>query len=113
MGEKLIALLTPVSHFFQKGVGSISSVLGDVAPFWIIVGVIVVALIIAIFTLDKPKSLSMLLIVYIIGFVLLLIPAVMRWLTNNMTSHDLYYAKIALGALPIVALVVLKYKKRR
>lgn len=113
MGEKLIAFLTPVSNIFQKGVGSISSVLGDIAPFWIVLGVVVVVLIIAIFTLDKPKSLSMLLILYIIGFILLLIPSVMKWLTRSLSAHDFYYAKIALGSLPIVALIVLKYKRRR
>ncbi len=113
MGEKLIAFLTPISHLFQKGAGSLSAMLGGIAPFWLILGVAVILLVIAIFTLDKPKALSMLLIVYTIGFVLLLIPAVMKWITHNLTAHDLYYAKIALGALPIVTLIVHKYKHRR
>ena len=113
MGEKLIALLTPVSHFFQKGTGSLSAMLGGVAPLWIILGIIVIALVIAIFTLDKPKALSMILIVYGIGFILLLIPAVNNSIAKYLSSHDLYYAKIALGAFPIIALIVHKYKRRR
>ena len=113
MGEKLIALLTPVASVFQKGTGSLSATLGGVAPFWLVLGVAVIILVIAIFSLDKPKALSMLLILYVIGFVLMLIPVAIKWLTKSLSAHDLYYAKIALGALPIVAWLVLKYKKRR
>lgn len=113
MGEKLIALLTPISHFFQKGTGSLSATLGGVAPFWIVLGVVVILLVLVIVALDKPKSLSMILIAYAIGFALTLIPAVTKWLGDHLTARDLVYAKIAIGALPIIAWIVLKYKKRR
>ena len=113
MGEKLIAFLTPISHLFQKGTASLSAVMGGVASFWLIFCVISVVIIIAIFALDKPKALSMLLIIYMLGFIAMLIPAVSKWLSVGLSSHDYYYAKTALGALPIVALIVLKYKKRR
>lgn len=113
MADKLIAFLTPLSHFFQKGTHSLSATLGGVAPFWLILGAATILLIIIILSLDKPKALSMLLILYAIGFVLLLIPATSKMLTEDLSEHDAYYAKIALGALPIIAWLVLKYKKRR
>ena len=111
MGQKLISFLTPIAHFFQKGAGTAS--VGDVAPFWLVVGAIVIVLIAAIFILDKPKALSLLLVLYIIWFVISLIPGVMKWFSNYVNSHNLYYAQIALGALPIIAYIVHKKKKRR
>lgn len=109
MSEKLLAVLTPISEFLQKGVAMIKVF----DPFWIIFVVVAVVLVVAIVTLDKPKAISMLLIVYTIGFALTLIPAVMEWLERILDAREQKYALIALGLLPLVTLIVHKKKKRR
>lgn len=109
MSEKLLAILTPISEFLQKGAAMIKVF----DPFWVILVVVAVVLVIAIITLDKPKAISMLLIVYTIGFVLTLIPSVMRWLGRVLDAREQKYALIALGLLPVITLIVHKKKKRR
>lgn len=101
--------LSSISHLFQKTVGSIS--LANTDHRWIIIAVAVVVVGLIVFAMDKPKAITTLLIVYGIGAVASYIPQVMAQFDKTVAVSDRLYIRIIFSALPLVALLVLKYKK--
>ena len=101
--------LSSISHLFQKTVGSISLTGAD--HRWVIIGIAVVVVGIVVFALDKSKAMTTLLIAYGVGAVASYIPQVMQQFDRAVAVSDRLYIKIIISALPLVALLVLKYKK--
>ncbi len=102
--EKLSALL-------QQATGTISST--GVSRTWLIIGAVVLVAILVIFTLDRSKSVFLILLIYCAGFAVLYIQPVMEQVQKRVTPDQLRYAQIVWTILPIVALIVHKRKKRR
>ena|SRR3989344_2589190 len=101
--------LDSVAQFFQSTLGSIS--ISTMDHRWIIIGIAVLVVGLIVFTQDKTKAISILISVYAVCFVALMIPAVVAAIEKNIPEKDLFILTIIQGSLPIVGLLVLKYKK--
>lgn len=102
--------LASAAHFFQDKLAFFSS--GHIETSWLIAAFFVVVVIL-IFTLDKSKTILIFLIAYTVGFAVMQFPSAMAWIDKRLTADELRYAKIGIGILPIIALLVLKFKRKR
>ncbi len=101
--------LDSVGNFFQNTVGSIS--FSSIDHRWLIIAFAVFAVAVIVFSQEKTKAISILLVVYGLWLIATYIPGVMDWLEKTLVKQDLFIVKIIFGVLPIVALITLK--KRR
>ncbi len=78
---------------------------------WLIVGFTALVVLLIIFTQEKPKVISILIAIYGVWFIANLFPAVVSNIQKNISEQDLFAITTILGSLPIVALLVQRYKK--
>ena len=104
-----MAVINSVAQFFQKTFASIS--LAGPDHRWIIIGVAVLAVAGLVFSQEKHKSITILLGLYGIGLVMSYIPQLMQKYEEAILAQDRLYVDIIVQALPLIALLVMKYKK--
>src|SRR3989344_6274538 len=101
--------LASVSQFFQNLVGNFSFASAD--HRWLFIGFAVFVVLLIVFTQDKPKAITILIIIYAVWFVALLIPGISANIEKTISENDLFILNIVIGSLPITALFVFEYKK--
>lgn len=106
---KVLDFITPVAHRLQ----SLSAKISGVNHEWVVLAAIIVVLGVMVIALDRSKSTKWILAVYALGFVALQIPVVAEYVKKSAGEADFKYLQIIVGALPILALGVQKFKKKR
>ncbi len=86
---------------------------GAVDQRWLVIAGLAVVLAIIIFALDKPQAMMSLLILYALAFIALQIPSAKEAIKKSVSETDFRYLVLMTGAIPIVALAVLKFKRKR
>lgn len=102
--------LEKLAAFFQQTIGSVTA--ADIKFSWLVIAFGIILLIL-IFTLEKSKAILTLLVLYALGFIALQIPMATEWLKTVLNKQQLRYTTIGLGAIPIIVLLVVKFKKKR
>lgn len=102
-------LLHSASQFFQNTLGSISLSTTDHRYFIVGFALLIVALL--VITQDKPKAITFLIIIYTAWFFANLIPGFVRGYEKAVPSQDRLVLTIVFGIMPIIALLVHKYKR--
>src|SRR3989344_9679303 len=92
---------------------ALGATIGDLDERWLALAVLAILLGVIIFALDKPQSMMWLLILYAVLFIAFQIPSLMKKATAFLSKDDLRYAELIVGALPIIAIGVLKFKRKR
>ncbi|MEK7616009.1 MAG: hypothetical protein AAB420_02265 [Patescibacteria group bacterium] len=103
-----MAVLDSVAKFFQSTLGSIS--LSTVDHRWLIVAGAVFVIALIVFTQDKARAIKYLILLYALWFVASLVPGVMDKIEKAVPADQLFVIQIIFGALPLVAVIVLKKK---
>ena len=106
-----MSFLNSIVRAIQGSIGQIS--VGNVKVEYLVLGFAVVAFALIIVTLEKPKALLWLLIIYAIAFVAIQFPAVFTWLKKTAPTLNGGYVRLAVGLIPVLTLGVLKFKKKR
>ena len=102
-------VLESAQAFFQKLFGNIS--LNTIDHRWLIIGFAVLVIVLLVVTQDKPKAITFLILIYTISFVAFLIPSFVKAYDKAVPSSDRFVINIVFGAMPVVALLVHKYKR--
>lgn len=107
--DKVLQFITPAVLKVQM----LSARIGEINRTWLIVAICIIVIGVIVFFFEKSKATLILLGVYAVGFVLLQIPPIADEIKKSVTDTDFRYVQIALGIMPIVALGVQKFKKKR
>lgn len=106
-----MSFVNSIVHGIQGSIGQISA--GHIKLEYLVLGFAVVVLALIIVTLDKPKALLWVLVIYAILFVAIQFPAVLTWLHKTAPTLSVGHVRLAIGLIPVLALGVQKFKKKR
>ena len=92
-------MLNAIAAFAQNGLAQITAI----DHLWLLLGFFVLVLALIIFTLEKSKAVLWILVLYALGFIAMQIDQI----------PTVQYESYIVGALPILALLVLKFKRKK
>ncbi len=102
--------LDSAAHAAQNLFGKVSG--QHVQLEWILLAVLVVAILLMIFALDKPKTILWLLVLYTVLFILIQLHGTQDWINKNAPDYARYMTWIV-GAIPVVVIGVIKFKRKK
>ncbi len=102
--------VSQIFHTVQNYVSNISFSNPDPRLLIIVAAIVLLAVASAF---KKSTAIYLLLGVYAIVFIAMQISTTSSWLTEHIGSSKMYYVQLGVGALPMVALLLYKFKKTK
>ena len=101
-------MFNSIASFFQNTIGSIS--FASIDHRWLIIGFVLLAVTMVVYTQEKSKAITILLVVYGLWLGATYVPGSMAWLEKALSRKDLVVVRLIFQLLPIAALIILRKK---